>query len=332
MTDIARHLNISQATVSYVLSGRASGSVSEVTRKRVMEAAQEMGYRRNRAAQALAGHGSHIIEFCVTGFYPSYYGQILEAFDVELRSTPYELHIVNPVFSNEKEWGFSKGDWPIDGVIADTPLPEDMLASLKQRGTPVVSVGLFTHTETDHVFVDMTPALLEGIRQLAAHSRRVAFVSMWEPHPVTVGYRQDSRYPAYSQVMRETGLKEEMIIAHESEGLSQRAVAHQTVRDYIAQNGSPDAFFCFNDERAIGTLAALRDMGIRVPQDARLLGCDGIEDSAYHSPAISTIQYPFAEVARLSWQFLLNRIKNPDVPLQSATLTAQLVQRASSAP
>ncbi|BCM90660.1 catabolite control protein A [Abditibacteriota bacterium] len=331
MMDIARHLNISQATVSYVLSGRASGSISEHTRSRVMEAAQEMGYRRNRAAQALAGHGSHIIEFCVTAFFPSYYAQVLEAFNLEIRPTPYELHIVNPAFSSEEEWAISKGDWPVDGVIADVPLPETMLSWLRQRGTPIVSVGLFAHTEIDHVFVDMTSSLLEGLRQLAAHSRRVAFVSMWAAHPVIVGYRQDSRYPVYRQVMQEAGLAEEVIVVHQREGISLRALTREVLRNYIEQNGCPDAFFCFNDERAIGTLAALRDLGVRVPQDVRLLGCDGIEDAAYHYPAISTIQYPFAEVARLSWEFLQHRMKHPDAPLQSATLAAQLVLRESSA-
>ncbi len=331
MTDIARHLNISQATVSYVLSGRASGSVSESTRERVLAAAQDMGYRRNRAAQALAGHGSHIIEFCVANFYPMYFAQVLDAFNSQFRPTPYELHIVNPAFGSEEEWALSKGDWPVDGVITDVAVPEAMLSSLRQRGTPVVSVGIFAHTEIDHVFVDMAPALLEGLHQLVAHSRRVAFVSMWPAHPVTVGYRQDSRYPVYRQVMQEAGLPEEIIVTPEIAGGSSRALTREIVRDYITKHGCPDAFFCFNDERAIGTLSALRALDIRVPQDVLLLGCDGIEDTAYHSPALSTIQYPFKEVARLSWELLQHRMKHPDAPLQSVTLTAELVLRQSSA-
>ena len=48
---------------------------------------------------------------------------------------------------------------------------------------------------------------------------------------------------------------------------------------------------------------------------------------AYHHPALSTIQYPFDEVARLAWEFLSRRLEQPDTPLQGATLTAQLVLR-----
>jgi DNA-binding LacI/PurR family transcriptional regulator len=328
MADIARRLNVSQATVSYVLSGRSSGPVNEQTRKRVLEAAREMGYRRNRAAQALSGHGSHIIEFCVPDFYPVFFAQMIHAFNLELRPTPYELHIVNPNFDSE-EW-LSTGDWPVDGIIAAIPLPEAVLSWLEQRNTSVVSVGLFAHNEIDHVFVDITPALLEGIRQLAAQSRRIAFVSLWPAGSVTIGNRQDARYQAYSQVMQEAGLTEEVIVVSEASGRSVRALTRDIVRDYITRNGCPDAFFCMNDERAIGTLAAFYDLGIRVPQDVLLLGCDGIEDAAYHSPPISTIQYPFEEVANLSWKFLQHRMKHSEAPLQSGHLTAELLQRQSS--
>jgi DNA-binding LacI/PurR family transcriptional regulator len=334
MMDIARHLNISQAMVSYVLSGRSSGKVNEQTRQRVLDAAQEMGYRRNRAAQALAGHGSHVIEFYVGGFHPAYFAQVLDAFNRELHSSSYELQIINPAFSSDEEWAQSKGDWPVDGVITDVRVPELMLSSLRQREIPVVSVGIFAHNQIDHVFVDLAPALTQGLRQLAANSRRVAFVSMWPAYSWSeypgAGYRPDVRYPVYSRVMKEAGLSEELIVVQDTDTTSQRAMAREVLRDYIAQHGCPDAFFCFNDERAIGTLAALRDLGLRVPDDTRVLGCDGIEDTQYQSPALSTVQYPFREVAHLSWQFLQHRMKQPEAPLQSATLAAQLVSRESS--
>lgn len=328
MADIARHLNVSQATVSYVLSGRSSGPVNEQTRKKVLEAAREMGYRRNRAAQALSGHGSHIIEFCVPNFYPAFFAQMIHAFNVELLPTRYELHIVNPNFESE-EW-LSQGDWPVDGIIAAIPLPEAVSSWLEHRNTPVVSVGLFAHSEIDHVFVDIIPALIEGIRQLASQSRRVAFISLWPAGPVTVGGRQDPRYPIYQKVMQEAGLSEEVIVVPEAHNQSLRALTRDIVREYISREGCPQAFFCMNDERAIGALAAFHDLGIRVPQDVLLLGCDGIEDTAYHFPPISTIQYPFKEVARLSWQFLQQRMKEPEAPLQSGSITAELLERRSS--
>lgn len=329
MTDIARRLNVSQATVSYVLSGREGGLVGERTRQRVLEAAQEMGYRRNRAAQALSGHGSDLIELCVNGFHPAFYARVLDAFAQQLRATPYQLHIVNPLSGSQKGWAASDSDWPVDGVILfDVHLPDSALPALQQRAVPVVSTGIYPSLTVDNVFVNLTPALMEGLRHIAAQSRRVAYVSAWPTHGPEV---PDPRYPAYRQVMREAQLQEEVIVTPEQANSGLRASVREIMREYVTQNGAPDAIFCFNDERAIATLAALRDLHLRVPEDVLLLGCDNIEETAYHDPAISTIQFPFGETARQSWQFLKNRIDEPDLPRQSATLQAQLLLRESSA-
>lgn len=329
MTDIARRLNVSQATVSYVLNGRQGSLVSEGTRERVLEMAREMGYRRNRAAQALAGQRSYLIELCVYGFYPPFYARALQEFERHIAPTPYQLHIVSPSHWNEKDWENTDGGWPVDGIIIfDAVLPESMLADLKQRGVPIVSVGIYPGLDLDHVKIDLSPALYEAAHYLAARCKRVAFLSPW---PVESGsWESDPRYPAYSAALKKAGLPEEVVIVPDRNGLENRIASRQIIREYIQKNGCPDAIFCFNDERAIAALAALRDLNLRVPDDVLLIGCDGIEETAYHSPPISTIEYPIEETARLSWEFLKRRLEEPDIPLQSAVLTAQFLQRESS--
>ncbi len=122
-----------------------------------------------------------------------------------------------------------------------------------------------------------------------------------------------------------------MILTPDRSGPGTRALAREIVHDYVAQHGCPNAIFCFNDERAIAALDALRDLNYRVPQDVLLIGQDGIDETAFHSPRLSTIQYPIEKVARLAWRFLQRRLEHPDVPLQSATLAAPLLWRESSA-
>jgi LacI family transcriptional regulator len=329
MMDIAHHLNISQATVSYVLSGRTGGSIGKDTRERVLEAAQQMGYRRNRAAQALAGHRSHLIEFCVWGLNPAFCSQALDAFDRQLRDTPYESLIVNLSSIGEEDWTSSTGIWPVDGIILHHPLTKKALASVQRRQTPLVSTGAEPNKEVDHVYVDMAPAMLQAIRHLTAHNRRVAYVS--PDHQENWALNIDARYGSYRRVMREAGLVEEKILTPEEQGVTNRASVRRAIRDAILAKGHPGGLFCFNDEVAVAALAALRDLGLRVPQDVMLIGCDGIEETEYHSPAISTIQYPFLGVAQAAWKLLQSRMENPNLPLQSVILTANLVLRESSA-
>jgi LacI family transcriptional regulator len=324
MTDIARRLNVSQATVSYVLNGREGNLVGQATRARVLEAAQEMGYRPNRAAQMLAGGSSHVIEVCINGFHPAFYSQVLDAYDRELRPTPYELHIVNPARSGDL-WGAGEGVWPADGIIYDSRVSDSPLAALARRGVPTVSVGVDAYAEVDHVKVDIDVAYRQAVRHLASRGGRVAHLAPW---PLEMGLvSPDPRYRAYRDAIREAGLGEEIILVPEVG----RDAMRQATHDYIVRHGCPDAILCFNDERAIAALRALRELGLRVPDDVRLIGCDGIEETAYHSPPLSTIQYPFVEVARLAWQFLQRRIAEPKIPIQSATLKAELLLRESSA-
>lgn len=337
MADVARELNVSPATVSYVLNGREGSIVSDQTRERVMDMAQQMGYRPNRVAQVLAGKRSNVVELCVNGFLPAFYGQVIRAFQNQFAHNPYQLRIVNPDYAREETWPFVGNDWPMDGlIISDAYFPESLEPSLVQPtvpivskiGVPIVSTGIYAITNIDSVRVDLAPAIEAALRHLARYGKRIAYVALWPAH--TEAENSDVRYPVYRRVMREFGIEEELIVTYAPRDISLREYTRATVRDHIERNGCPDGIFCFNDERAIATLSALRDLGLRVPDDVRLIGCDGIEEGAYHAPPLSTIQYPFDEVARLAWEFLKRRIEEPDIPLQSAALQAELILRESS--
>jgi LacI family transcriptional regulator len=231
----------------------------------------------------------------------------------------------------------------MDGVIVfDSYFYPNAMALLKGSGIPVVSLTLTpaltpsltttlaTTSDVDHVRVDLNPALSEAMRYLATHRNRVAFLSPWEINMTTTD--ADPRYHIYHAVMKEMGRAEEVIVCPHAAGPNTRALAREIMRNYVGANGCPEAIFCFNDERAIATLDALRGLGYRVPEDVLLIGCDNLDETDYHTPKLSTIDYPVAEAARLAWQFLQGRLKNPELPLQSATLTARLLLRESSEP
>lgn len=329
LADVARHVNVSSATVSYVLNGRESQMISEATREKVLAAVRELGYRPNRAAQALAGYRSNLIELCVYGFYPAFYGHILHEFEQQFVASSYQLHIVNVSQWTAEDWENADSGWPISGIIAfDADLTDKAVESLKYRGVPVVATGVYPRTDIDHVSVETIPALLEAMRYLAVRGRRVAYLTPWG-REFTISH-PDPRSHAYRSVLAEAQLPEEFIEAWDVRGLGDRATARQKVKDYVEKNGCPDAIFCFNDEMSIAAMAALHSMGIKVPEDVIIIGCDGIEDTEYHMPALSTIQYPYAELARCAWDLLQRRIEHPETPLQSVSLKANLVLRESS--
>jgi LacI family transcriptional regulator len=101
------------------------------------------------------------------------------------------------------------------------------------------------------------------------------------------------------------------------------------VTEYVREHGPPDGIFCHNDDFAIGAYRALRDMGLRIPDDVALVGCDNLEETAYLDVPLSTIAVPTEELCRTGWEFLYRRMHDPSAPLQCAILQPQLVVRAS---
>ena len=81
-------------------------------------------------------------------------------------------------------------------------------------------------------------------------------------------------------------------------------------RNSAAAAERPDALFCTNDDGAIGCYRGLRDLGLRVPEDVALVGCDGIEDTEYLETPLTTIVQPVEELSRLGWEF--EKVALPD--------------------
>jgi LacI family transcriptional regulator len=93
----------------------------------------------------------------------------------------------------------------------------------------------------------------------------------------------------------------------------------------------PEAFFCHNDDIAMGVYRGLVDLGIKIPDDSALVGCDGIEDAEYLETPLSTIVQPIAEMCRHAFQLLERRISDPTSPIQEVHLYPDFVIRQSSA-
>ena len=202
----------------------------------------------------------------------------------------------------------------------------------RNRLLPTVSMGFFHETGGDYVGID----LASGVEQALLHlweigCRRIAclvdassyYSNAQQETRMAVG---EERQDTYLRVLQSLGATPEFIIAPEQT----RESAHDTLRAHILERGCPNGVFCINDAVADGALRALRDCGLRVPQDVAIVGCDGLRESAYAHPPLSTVAQPLTEMCALAWQFLHHRIQNPAAPPQRVVLPARLVVRESS--
>jgi DNA-binding LacI/PurR family transcriptional regulator len=324
MEDIAQRLNISRATVSYVINGRTDEAVSAATRLRVLAAAEELGFRPNRAAQVLAGQRSRQIELLTRQVHPAFYSEAIQEFQRVVADRGYELRVMAAPEWTKSGWD-GAGVWPADGIVAfDDTMSPSALRKLQERRVPMVSAGGTFSSEVDHVGVDLIAATQEAVRVLRRQGRRtIAHVNGAE-------YAESTRWKAYREAVSAEGLEPSAIVAPTGDGGDLRASFWKAVGEALRGPAKPDALICYNDEIAIAALAAVRAVGLKCPEDVAIVGCDGIEETLYHEPALSTIIFPFAEVASLAWGYLRARIEEPTLPVQSAMLTARLELRGST--
>jgi LacI family transcriptional regulator len=153
--------------------------------------------------------------------------------------------------------------------------------------------------------------------------RRIAHATFMQESSLS-----DPRSLVYFEAMKQAGLRPEFIYYPLSE--SQRSIIRQLIQSYIRQRGHPEAIFCHSDDATVAIYRGLCDIGLRVPEDVALVGCDGIPDTEYLECPLTTIVQPISQMCSTAWQFLMNRLNHPDTALQHLELKPSLVIRRSS--
>lgn len=292
----------------------------------MLKAAEELGYRPDRIARALVTGRRNMIGLAVP--YVGYPFASTVMRHVQETLHPFGLGLITQGAESEPERyaeDMRVVEAEVDGIIAveRVDLLRPFLASERRRPVPIVSIGADVAVEVDCVAVDLFSAALEACKHLAdVGCRRIAYVV-----PSVSFHPSEQRMQAYSDVVERLGVEPEYVVLAERTS----AAARQTIKDYAERHGLPDGLFCCNDVTAMGVFRGLRDMGVDVPGECALVGCDGVEETAYFDPPLSTIVQPIQEMCRIACEFLLRRIEDPDLPLQSTKLEARLVVRGSSA-
>jgi len=323
--DIAKEVGVSVATVSRVLNGRDNDRISAATHLRVREAATKLGYHPNRFARALVTGRTHFVALWVPYLWYPFAPEVMDSIQRQLDATDYEMIVKGTEGDSARQIeAMSRLTRQVDGIIVvDRP---DLLSGLIDRSSrrpAAVSAGTYVRDAVDTVEVDLSRGMAVGVRHLIEQDcSRILYLVPTHAHNDT-----EARLIAYRRTVEDAGL-EPWVVPF---GGGSRRTARDAVARMAEWPRRPDAICCHNDAAALGALRALGDLGLRVPDDIALIGCDGVEDTEYTDPRISTVVQPIEEMCRTAWGFLRNRIEDPDIEHQSVTLEAPFVVRASSA-
>jgi DNA-binding LacI/PurR family transcriptional regulator len=321
--DVARRAGVSQATVSLVLSGNPRARVAAATRERVMEVAEELGYRPNIFARGLVRGRSYALGVVVPDLTNPFFLDVVTgaqrvAAEAGYAVLPGDTRESTPARHLEALRARQVDGVIIDGVGAAT-LPHDSLSDLK-----VVVVD-----EPSERWPGVASDALAAGRLAAEHLLglghvRVAFIG---PATDVHGFRMRER--GFFQALRDAGVG----LPHEwlrrvppSVGGGLRGMKA------LLAGERPTAVFCANDLIAMGALKAALTAGIDVPRDLSIVGCDDVEMASVVTPELTTIAVPARELGARAARLLLRQLDGEEVPARPGKLLpVRLVRRATTA-
>ncbi|BCM92057.1 catabolite control protein A [Abditibacteriota bacterium] len=321
MEDMAKLAGVHSRTVADALKG--TGRVAPATREKVLRIAKELNYVPNAAARALATGRTGTVAVLSGPLTDQYYANTVHLLETYLTAHSYEMLLLHTRREVQDLVNATKVS-QVDGVIVIglNYLSEEFLR-LSGSVQPCVLIDTASPNYVDHITLDLRPAVEEALQlMLAAGNQRIAYVANNRDEASHVEVRMGT----YLDVMKKAGRAPEVIDVNTKLTSEERI---QGLKSYIQQNGCPDALLCHNDETAIHTYRALVGAGYRVPQDALLVGCDGLPYMEYFDTPLSTILLPMEEICEIASRFLQQRMATPDIPIQQATFQGRLEVRKS---
>ena len=306
--DIARRLGISHMTVSRALSPNpmVSALVAEKTRKRVERMVTEMGYTPNLLARAFVTGRTGTLGLLAFKIYRETFGsqadQILRAADrqnyqilVSLAANRFSAASLDDQIRQIKKL-MARG---VDGLLINTRGEEDeseRILNTVQDRVPVVTFGHPTTQDLSGVVLDDTASSAEVTAHLIRLGhQRIGFIgSDWNQNRVG-----SAKGRGYFQAMQEHSLTPERLPA--TPLIRSGYQLGQTVRDRFT------AYVCRSDYLAIGLCRGLREAGLRVPEDVAVVGSGDLDVSAYFTPALTTLQTPYEQIAETVMDLMLEQ-------------------------
>lgn len=305
--DVARLAGVSQATVSQVLNNTSSFSVPLETRERIQAAAKHIGYVPNDLARSLRTRRTQtlasVIPDIANPFYPALERGIQNVADAH----GFDLIVYNTDGALEKEkrclQSLLRGR--IDGVIGVFfHLNFEDLRLLSEHNLAVVILyegAVEPESTFDRVFVDNVKAARAAVGHLLERGHR-RIVMLTGPHSTLMG-----RVEGYLQALREhpSELKPHIV---ETPDFTE-ACGYSAMQRVLEDAERPSAVFAANDLMAMGALLALREAGLKVPEDMALMGFDDIPASRLLTPPLSTVTQFQEQMGRRAAQLLFERLE-----------------------
>ena len=335
LKDIAQKSGVSISTVSRILSNDTSRKSKQETIDMVVQVAREMGYFEQRPFAPVVGSSLHTFTLgCIftsdhESFLSPFFSQILAGIQKEILALGERYQIAFTTY-NIADAGYRQAinQGHLDGAIVLGRTTLENISYIKAHIPYVVYAGLNRiGQDFDEVLCDARKGVARCVEYLyGLGHRNMGFIGpTLKKHPVF----NEHRYAGFIDGLTSFGLTADPAFVYDS--FLTAGDGYEGMREMVSKGRLPSAIICANDTVATGVLKALGEAKITVPSQVSVIGFDNIDNSAYLTPSLTTIDVPKAELGRYATKILLDRILDKRTyPLQ-VTLPFTLIERESTA-
>jgi LacI family transcriptional regulator len=328
--DIAKKLSLSSATVSRALKDHPA--INKNTRRRIQEAARELGYRHNNFASSLRKQKSNTIGVILHELNSNFITSVLAGIEKVTTEAGYDLIIAHSSESAEKEKtnALNLFHKRVDGLIASLAFDTEGLDHFKpftEKGIPILFFDRVEEkSETTKVIIDNYKCGYQATRHLIQQGcKRIVLVTASLKRNV---YAQ--RHKGYVDALFDSGLpyNENQVLIKD---LSEQCGVESALQ-ILNMDPRPDGAFITNDFSAAICMQTLKEYGIRIPQDIAIVGFNNDAVGKIVEPQLTTIDYPGIEMGEIAARNLINHLNGVSDLKQTNTIIVRssLIVRQSS--
>lgn len=310
LSELAQIAGVTPATVSRALNG--SAEISESRKLQIRKLAEEYNYTPNLSARALVGKSIKTVGIMLPEINSTFYSRIANCFESELKQHDYSMIVAITEFDTENEKKYLKilASHKVDGIIfvdCTSPVIKPQVDQIAENLKIPIIFYSSGHPPKgyDKFIVSENTIVKNAVRAL--HERGCT----------RIGFLSDKlsgllRYPAFKQALKVYGLPFDQSIVRVGPERFEKG-GYLRMKEILASKSRIDGIFIAYDEMAFGAFKAIKEAGLQVPADLKLVSSDNLSIDDYLSVPLASFNIPHEEMAHAAICRLFDRIKNKGI-------------------
>ena len=324
--DVAREANVSMATVSRVVNGNPN--VKPVTRKKVMDVIDRLGYRPNAVARGLASKKTTTVGLIIPDISNIFFAELVRGIEDIATMYKYNIILSNSDENTEKELHLLNTmlGKQVDGLIfMGSNITEDHLIEFKKSPVPIVLAGSIEDSGEMHsVNIDYEQAAYDSVDFFISNGHtKIALI---------IGNREElislKKLEGYKKALEDKGIpfNEEYVV----EGDFSYDSGIEAVNRLSELDEKPTAVLVGADEMAVGVVNAVQDNGFKVPDDIEVISFDNTKLTLMVRPQVTTVVQPLYDIGAVAMRLLTKLMNKEEVEERAVVLPHRIEERNST--